>query len=92
MKNYQHNNGRFIKSIGTTLGLLIAGTMSSALLAQQVSPILVGNNLWYANEDTGATPSETVWQQTKDMNTKLIRIGGHQFDEDMPSNTTMPHH
>lgn len=89
MKNYQHNNGRFVKSVAGALSLLVASTMSSSILAQQVSPILVGNNLWYANEDTGATPSETVWQQTKDMNTKLIRIGGHQFDEDMPSNEIM---
>lgn len=89
MNNFPHNNGRFVKSIASAVGILIASTMSSSLLAQQVSPVLVGNNLWYANEDTGSTPSETVWQQTKDMNTKLIRIGGHQFDEDMPSNEIM---
>jgi hypothetical protein len=53
------------------------------LNAQQISPYLVGSNLWYTN------PSTTVWNLTRDCGVQTIRIGGHQYDTNMPSNATI---
>lgn len=51
--------------------------------AQQISPNLVGTNVWYID------PSEQVWNLTKECGVKTIRIGGHAYDKKMPSNETM---
>ncbi len=48
--------------------------------AQQISPYLVGTNLWYTN------PSSTVWNLTKQGGFQTIRIGGAEYDRNMPSN------
>ena len=45
-----------------------------------ISPILVGTNVWYID------PSQQVWDLTKQSGVKSIRIGGHAYDDDMPSN------
>jgi hypothetical protein len=51
--------------------------------AQQISPNLVGTNVWYSQL------SEQVWNLTKDSGVKTIRIGGHAYDKNMPSNETL---
>ncbi|MFN8206994.1 MAG: carbohydrate-binding protein [Bacteroidales bacterium] len=51
--------------------------------AQEISPLLVGNNLWYKD------PSATVWNLTKDCGVQFIRIGGASYDKTMPSTTTL---
>lgn len=53
------------------------------MLGQAISPILVGNNVWYIN------PSEEVWQKTAESGLTLIRIGGHRYDVEMPSKETL---
>lgn len=78
-------NKNFIRSVA----LFVGGLMSSVISAQQISPLLVGNNLWYANQTTGIGPSNTVWQQTKTLGTQVIRIGGNSYNDRMPSNEIM---
>ncbi|HKJ79774.1 MAG TPA: fibronectin type III domain-containing protein, partial [Prolixibacteraceae bacterium] len=51
--------------------------------AQNISQQLVGTNVWYTN------PSQQVWNLTAEMGTKTIRIGGHAYDDNMPSKTTL---
>jgi hypothetical protein len=51
--------------------------------AQEISPYLVGTNLWYTN------PSSTVWNLTKACGVQMIRIGGAEYDKNMPSNATI---
>jgi hypothetical protein len=51
--------------------------------AQEVSPYLVGTNLWYTN------PSTTVWNLTQQCGVQTIRIGGAEYDQNMPSNQTI---
>ena len=62
-------------------GLLVLTVFSGK--AQQISPNLVGTNVWYIN------PSEQVWNLTKESGVKTIRIGGHAYDKKMPSNETL---
>jgi hypothetical protein len=52
-------------------------------IAQVISPYLVGTNLWYTN------PSSTVWNLTKQGGFQTIRIGGAEYDRNMPSNATI---
>ena len=51
--------------------------------AQTASPYLVGSNLWYTN------PSATVWNLTKQCGVQTIRIGGAEYDKNMPANATI---
>nr|MDA3928611.1 hypothetical protein [Prolixibacteraceae bacterium] len=46
--------------------------------AQQISELLVGTNVWYYS------PSEKVWDLTKECGVKTIRIGGHAYDKKLP--------
>lgn len=69
---------RLIKSI-----VLLALFFSGGAYAQKISPQLVGTNLWYKN------PSDTVWQLTKNSGVKIIRIGGHSYDKNLPSKETL---
>lgn len=48
--------------------------------AQQISPYLVGTNVWYSQLD------QKIWDLTKDCGVKTIRIGGGAYDKHMPSN------
>ncbi|HEY3372954.1 MAG TPA: carbohydrate-binding protein [Prolixibacteraceae bacterium] len=57
--------------------------ISSGIFAQTISPYLVGTNLWYTN------PSTTVWNLTKQCGVQTIRIGGAEYDKNMPSNATI---
>jgi hypothetical protein len=50
--------------------------------AQQISPNLVGTNVWY-------NPGTTVWNLTAECGVQMIRIGGHQYDDNIPSKTTL---
>jgi hypothetical protein len=51
--------------------------------AQQISPNLVGTNVWYSEL------SDQVWKLTGECGVKTIRIGGHAYDKKMPSNETL---
>jgi hypothetical protein len=51
--------------------------------AQEISPYLVGTNLWYTN------PGTTVWNLTKQGGFQTIRIGGAEYDRNMPDNATI---
>jgi hypothetical protein len=44
-----------------------------------ISPILVGNNVWYIN------PTQQVWDLTAACGVTSVRIGGHAYDDNMPS-------
>lgn len=57
--------------------------ISYGSIAQTISPYLVGTNLWYTN------PSATVWNLTKQCGVQTIRIGGAEYDRNMPSNATI---
>ena len=45
-----------------------------------ISPILVGTNVWYIEL------SDEVWKLTEESGVTSIRIGGHAYDKQMPSN------
>ncbi len=49
----------------------------------KISPILVGNNVWYRN------PTDQVWNLTAQSGVTSIRIGGHSYDKKMPSRTEL---
>ena len=49
---------------------------------QQISSNLVGTNVWY-------NPNETVWYLTEKGGVQMIRIGGHAYDDNMPSKSTL---
>lgn len=44
-----------------------------------ISPILVGTNVWFNQL------SKQVWKLTEQSGVKSIRIGGHAYDDEMPS-------
>lgn len=48
-----------------------------------ISPLLVGTNLWYD------LPPAAVWSQTRDAKVRLIRIGGHAYDQKPPAEDTL---
>ena len=56
---------------------------SGIVNAQQISPNLVGTNVWYSQLD------DKVWDLTKDCGVTTVRIGGHAYDKHMPSNETL---
>ncbi|MCI4066241.1 malectin domain-containing carbohydrate-binding protein [Micromonospora sp. R77] len=43
-----------------------------------ISPLLVGNNVWY-------NPSDAVWNVSGGAGLKIIRIGGIEYDQNFPS-------
>jgi hypothetical protein len=51
--------------------------------AQNISPLLVGTNVWYRN------PRDLVWDLTKQCGVKTIRIGGAAYDKNMPDKETL---
>lgn len=63
----------FIKE-GTT-----AEVQTNTVTGTKISPILVGNNVWYRN------PTDQVWDLTAQSGVTSIRIGGHSYDKKMPS-------
>lgn len=52
---------------------------STTANSTQISPILVGNNVWFKN------PTEQIWDLTAQSGVCSIRIGGHAYDVEMPS-------
>lgn len=58
--------------------LLALLTGIANLSAQTISPLLVGNNVWYK-------PNDTVWNASRGAGLKIIRIGGGAPDHKMPS-------
>jgi hypothetical protein len=57
----------------------IFGLCAFSANAQQISPNLVGTNAWYTD------PSDEVWNLTAESGVQSIRIGGHAFDDNVPS-------
>ncbi|MFY0650683.1 MAG: carbohydrate-binding protein [Cyclobacteriaceae bacterium] len=74
-----------MKKILRLSGLLmsVVAIISSTANAQEISPLLVGNNAWFTN------PSDEVWALTGECGVKTIRIGGNSFNDNMPSNTSL---
>jgi hypothetical protein len=62
--------------------LLLLMLFSLGINAQEISKMLVGTNVWY-------NPSATVWNQTAQCGVGSIRIGGHAYDDAMPSNSQL---
>jgi hypothetical protein len=58
-------------------------SISFKVNSQDISPYLVGTNLWYTN------PSTIVWDLTKKGGFQTIRIGGAEYDKNMPGNSTI---
>jgi len=65
------------------ISILLSLLFSATLHAQQISPNLVGTNVWYSQLD------DKVWDLTKACGVKTIRIGGHAYDKHLPSNETL---
>lgn len=70
---------KFLRGI-TVLTLVAISTLANA---QEISPMLVGNNAWFTN------PTDEVWALTGECGVKTIRIGGNAFNDNMPSNTVL---
>lgn len=47
-----------------------------------ISPLLVGNNVWF-------NPSGAVWDAIAPAGLRIIRIGGHQYDDNFPSHSQL---
>jgi hypothetical protein len=72
--------GISITKARATMVAFVLSLFTNMCIGQEISPLLVGNNLWYK------TFNDTVWQLTKECGVKLIRIGGASYDHRMPSN------
>lgn len=66
---------RSSQSLATTLSILL---MAGAGSAQQISPYLTGTNVWY-------NPSDAVWAVHATAGHKIMRIGGHAYDTNVPT-------
>lgn len=55
----------------------------NTILGTKISPILVGNNVWYVN------PTDEVWKLTAQSGVGSMRIGGHSYDVTMPPKTQL---
>ena len=65
------------------ISIFLSLLFSATLNAQQISPNLVGTNVWFSQLD------DKVWDLTKECGVKTIRIGGHAYDKHLPSNETL---
>jgi hypothetical protein len=72
-----------MKSVAKQLIFSVFFLFSIAVNAQQISPNLVGTNVWFSQLD------DNVWDLTKACGVKTIRIGGAAYDHHMPSNETL---
>ncbi|MBC8011141.1 MAG: hypothetical protein H7067_13715 [Burkholderiales bacterium] len=71
----------------TPARLLFAALLTLASLARadspqpdrEISPLLVGTNVW------SGQPDPQVWKYTEQARMRLIRIGGHAYDKKLPS-------
>ena len=76
----------FVRLIVAVLIVLAA----LACHAQTISPFLVGNNLWLASRgNPGTTPSTAVMNLAGEAGIRLLRIGGNEFDRNMPSDQAL---
>jgi hypothetical protein len=66
---------RLLKHLASTLPILLLATAASA---QQISPYLTGTNVWY-------NPSDAVWAVHATAGHKIMRIGGHAYDTNVPT-------
>ncbi len=71
------------KKIIKGLSVFALALVSGIAQAQEISPMLVGNNAWFTN------PTDEVWALTGESGVKTIRIGGNAFNDNMPSNATL---
>lgn len=63
----------------------------SVLSAQEISPYLFGQNHWLAQNDEGNRPAylNLLWPQVKASGIKMIRIGGHGYEINMPDSVRL---
>lgn len=54
-----------------------------------ISPMLVGNSVWYAPATGGGFPDSTTWSRAATAKLKFVRIGGNEYDNNFPSNTVL---
>ncbi|MFC4146220.1 discoidin domain-containing protein [Micromonospora mangrovi] len=69
-------------SPGTSRSSAPGSTVMPSAGGPAISPLLVGNNAWYY-------PSDKVWKASRGAGLKIVRIGGHDYDEKMPSNAQL---
>jgi len=63
------------------IAILIFST--NPISAQEINPMVVGNNVWFSN------PSNQVWDLTAASGVGSLRIGGNGYDRNIPSNTEL---
>jgi hypothetical protein len=63
-------------------GFVISLFLSASLFAQDISPLLVGSNVWY-------NPGAAQWTSVGRVGVQIMRIGGHAFDDNMPSDSQL---
>jgi hypothetical protein len=74
----------------TILAFASLAVLLAPVSAQEISQHLVANNLWYATRsDAVGTPSGEVMSLAQQAGIRLIRIGGAEFDRNMPSNAAL---
>lgn len=56
--------------------------LSFQVHGQEISPMLVGNNLWM-------NPNQEVWDLTSECGVQTIRVGGNAYDRNMPSKSQL---
>lgn len=82
--------GVFIKSPRILAAAAVFMSAAAAVCGRNISPLLAGNNLWYASRSSPSTsPSTTVMNLAGTAGIRLIRIGGIDFDQNMPSDQTL---
>lgn len=72
------------------IAILAFATISNDFCAEPIRPTLVGSNLWLADRNNSSTtPSGTVMTLAGQAGIRFIRIGGNEFDSNMPSNAAL---
>ena len=61
-------------------GIVIVLTIGALATAQTISPLLVGTNVWYR-------PGQAQWESIAPIGVKIVRMGGHAYDKNMPSDS-----
>ena len=69
--------------LGTAFSL---AALSTCLHAQEISPLLFGQNHWLAQGDENRTGYlHLLWPKVKASGVQLVRIGGHEYEVHPPS-------
>ncbi|MCU0792533.1 MAG: glycoside hydrolase family 44 protein [Opitutaceae bacterium] len=75
------------RSLRSLLALLACGLAVPLALdaapRTPISPLLVGNNVWYHS------PNAKVWELTREAGVRLLRIGGAGYDHHLPKDDTL---